>query len=83
MTKIKKLFKLQLDNKFTLFKEKNVKKFLLQLFKYIVLITAITLGLFLILNKLFFVLNIKVNAEYSVSQENGYKTIKIGSANTT
>ena len=27
--------------------------------------------------------NIKVNAEYSVSQENGYKTIKIGSANTT
>lgn len=62
MTKIKKLFKLQLDNKFTFFKQKNLKNFLLQLFKYLVLIFFITLGLYLILNKIFFLFNIKVDA---------------------
>lgn len=64
MTQIKKLFKLQLDNKFNIFKQKNIKSLLVQISKYFVLICAITLALYLILNKIVFIFNIKINAEF-------------------
>lgn len=62
-TQVAKLFKLQLDNKYTLFKQKNVKEIAKQLFKYLVLVSAITLVLFLILNKIVFLLAININAQ--------------------
>lgn len=64
MTQIKKLFKFQLDNKFNIFKQRDLKSILLQVAKYLVLICAITLGLYLIFNNVVFILGIKINAEF-------------------
>lgn len=63
MPQILKLFKFQLDNKYNLFKQKNYKSFLLQLLKYFVIIASITLLLYLILNKIVFMLAIQINAQ--------------------
>ena len=63
MSQILKLFKFQLDNKYNLFKQKNYKSFLLQLLKYFVIIASITLLLYLILNKIVFMLAIQINAQ--------------------
>ena len=63
MSKIKELFTFQYDNKFTLFKQKSAKGFFIQFFKYLLIISALTLGLFIILRNMFFVLNIQVNAQ--------------------
>lgn len=64
MSKILKLFKFQLDNRFTIFKQKDLKTILTLLFKFIVIVTAITLALYLLLNKVFFILNIEINAQF-------------------
>lgn len=61
MSQTLELFKLQLDNKYDIFKKKDVKSFFMLLFKYIVMVAAIILVLYLILNKIFFLLFIKVN----------------------
>ena len=63
MSQIKKLFKLQLDNKFNLFKSKDAKTICLTLLKYFSIIAAITLGLYLILNKVFLLLAIEINSQ--------------------
>lgn len=63
MTRIKKLFKLQLDNKFNIFKQKDVKGFIRLLLKNIIIISAITLALYLILNKLILILSIHINEQ--------------------
>lgn len=63
MSQILKLFKFQLDNKYNLFKQKSYKSFLLQLLKYVVIIASITLLLYLILNKIVFLLAIQINAQ--------------------
>ena len=63
MSQILKLFKFQLDNKYNLFKQKSYKSFLLQLLKYFVIIASITLLLYLILNKIVFMLAIQINAQ--------------------
>ena len=64
MSQILKLFKFQLDNKFNLFKKKDYKTFLKQVFKYVAIIAAITLGIYLLLNKIVFMLGININAEF-------------------
>ncbi len=61
MSQILKLFKFQLDNKYNLFKSRDVKAFFISLFKSICLIGAITLVLYLILNKIFTLLFITIN----------------------
>ena len=63
MTRIKKLFKLQLDNKFNIFKQKDVKGFIRLLLKNIIIVSAITLALYLILNKLVLILSININEQ--------------------
>lgn len=63
MSQILKLFKFQLDNKYNLFKSRDWKAFLKTLFKYICLIGAITLVLYLILNKIFTLLFIKISED--------------------
>ncbi len=62
-SQISKLFKLQLDNKYTLFKQKDWKSALKQVGKYAVLVALITLALYLILNKIVFLLAININAQ--------------------
>lgn len=64
MKQILELFKFQLDNKYVLFKQKNLLNFLKQFFKYLILIAAITLILFIILRKIVFLLAININAEF-------------------
>ena len=64
MQRILKLFKFQLDNKFNIFKQKSLKSFLVQGSKYLVTIAALTLALYLIFNKIVFILGIKINAEF-------------------
>lgn len=64
MTQILELFKLQLDNKYTIFKQKDVKSFFKNAFKYIVFALAIMLVLFFILQKIFTLLFIKINVEF-------------------
>ena len=63
MSQILELFKLQLDNKFTIFKQKDFKSFLKNVFKYLLLISGIVLLLYFILQSIFFLLFIEVNAE--------------------
>lgn len=62
-SQISKLFKLQLDNRFTLFKKRDWKLALKQIFKYIVFVAVVTLALYLVLNKVVFLLAIKINAQ--------------------
>lgn len=64
MTRIAKAFKFQIDNKFNLFKTQNVKKLLITLFKHVLLFGALLLGLNYLLSKIFFMLGLKVNAEF-------------------
>lgn len=61
MSQILELFKLQLDNKYDIFKKKDFKSFFKSFFKYLVLTVAIILVMFLILRKIFFLLFINVN----------------------
>lgn len=60
MSQTLELFKLQLDNKYDMFKKKDVKSFFMLFFKYFFMVAGIILVLYLILNKIFFLLNIKV-----------------------
>ena len=62
-SQISKLFKLQLDNRFTLFKKRDWKLALKQIFKYLVFVAVVTLALYLVLNKVVFLLAIKINAQ--------------------
>ena len=64
MTKISKLFKFQLDNKFPLFKQKSLKTFFMKFFKYLITIAVITFGLNLIFQKIAFFLGIKINSQF-------------------
>ena len=64
MSRIIELFKFQYDNKFTLFKKKGVKNIFVQIAKYLIIIAAISLGLYLLLKKMFFLLNLQINAEF-------------------
>ncbi len=64
MTQIKELFKLQLDNKFVLFKQKSLKAFLMALLKNIVIVAGVTLALLFLLRRIFFYLSIEINAEF-------------------
>lgn len=64
MQRILKLFKFQLDNKFNIFKQKSLKSFLAQFSKYLITIGVLTLALYLIFRKIFFILGIIVNAEF-------------------
>lgn len=63
MAQILELFRLQMDNKYDIFKHKDVKTFLMLVFKYLILAIAIILTLYLILNKIFFMLFINVNED--------------------
>ncbi len=64
MSKILKLFKFQLDNKYNLFKQKDVKGFLINISKYVLTIAALTLVMYLLLKKVVFMLGIRINAEF-------------------
>lgn len=64
MSQILELFKLQLDNKYTLFKQKDFKSLIKSIFKYLALAVAIMLVIYFILQKIFFLLAIKVNVEF-------------------
>ena len=64
MSQIFELFKLQMDNKYTLFKQKNFKSIAKQIFKYLVFAVAIMLVIFFVLQKIFFLLAINVNVEF-------------------
>lgn len=64
MSQISKLLKLQLDNKFVIFKQKSLKSFLQMLFKQLIIIASITLGLYFLFQKLAFYLGIKINAHF-------------------
>lgn len=62
--KIAKILKLQLDNKYDLFKHRSAKAFLRSTFKYLAIVLAITLALYLFLKEIFFYLAININAEF-------------------
>lgn len=64
MQKVFKLFKFQLDNKYTIFKQRSLKAFLVQISKYLITIAALTLGLFLLFRGIVFMLGIQINAEF-------------------
>ncbi len=61
MDRVKKLYKLQLDNKFLLFKQKTFSGLLLEAMKLLLLVAAVTVVLYSVLSKIVFVLNITVN----------------------
>ena len=64
MSQILELFKLQLDNKYTIFKQKDFKSFFKNVIKYFAFAIAIMLAIYFILQKIFFLLAIKVNVEF-------------------
>lgn len=63
MSQILELFRLQLDNKYDIFKKKDFKSLFMYMFKYLVLAIAIILVLYIILKKIFFLLFIRVNED--------------------
>ena len=64
MIQILELFKFQLDNKYILFKQKNLLAFVKQFFKFLVIVAAITLAIYLLVQKIVFLLAIEINWQF-------------------
>lgn len=63
MSRVWKLLKLQLDNRYSLFKRQKFKTFFVGVAKYLFIMAAITTVLSLILSKIIFYLSIQVNEQ--------------------
>lgn len=61
-SQIAKLFKLQIDERYDIFKSKNIKKMSFSILKYVFLLAVLTI-LFYVLLKQIFILNFKINEE--------------------
>ena len=64
MGRIGKAFKFQIDNKFNLFKTHNLKGLIINVAVRLLVFTAIAVGLYVLLARMFTMLNLQVNAPF-------------------
>ena len=64
MGRIRKAFKFQIDNKFNLFKTHNLKALFLTVFTRLLIFGGIAIGLYMLLARMFSMLNLQVNASF-------------------
>ena len=64
MGRVSKAFKFQIDNRFNLFKTHNLKALLLTVFARLLIFGGIAVGLYMLLARMFSMLNLQVNASF-------------------